>query len=122
MADRNFNRVQALEKEIKTLYAEVAIGASGAPTLTKGLGIASISRTGAGRYTVTTEDQFTRLMHAEINYHFTTSGDFTFQLTAHSESSKTVSFASKAAAVDTDPASGSILFIRLDFKNSSVGE
>ena len=29
MASRNFNKYQALEKEVKTLFAEVAIGAAG---------------------------------------------------------------------------------------------
>ena len=122
MANRNFNRHQSLEKEVKDLFAEIAIGASGAPTLTKGLGITSVARTGAGRYTLTLDDQYVRLLDARIIQHFTTSADLTFQLTAHDESAKTVSFACKAAAVDTDPASGSILFVRLALKNSQAGE
>lgn len=123
MANRNFNRHQSLEKEVKTLYAEVAIGATGAPTLTKGLGIASIARTGAGRYTVTLDDKYTRLMYVQISELDSTSEDITFQLTAQDvTSAKTVSFACKAAAVDTDPQSGSVLYIKIDLKNSSSGE
>ena len=114
MASRNFSRKQALEKEVKTLYADVAIGASGAPTLTKGLGVASIARTGAGAYTITLEDKYVRLMHVDIKELDSTSEDITFQLTAEDvDGAKTISFVSKAAAVDTDPQDGARLLIKL---------
>ena len=122
MANRQFQRCQTLEKEIKTLYAEVAIGALGAPTLTAGLGIASVARTATGRYTVTLEDQYVRVMDCTVTYHHTTTADLQTQLTAHSETAKTVSFAMSAAAIDADPASGSILFVKVALKNSTVGE
>lgn len=46
------------------LYAQVAIGAVGAPTLNvaNSKGIASITRTGVGAYTVTLQDGYNRLM------------------------------------------------------------
>lgn len=123
MASRNFNRAQNLEKEVKSLYADVAIGATGAPTLTKGLGIASIARTGAGAYDITLEDKYVRLMHVSFNELDSTSEDITFQLTAETVSTtKVVSFVTKAAAVDTDPQNGSRILIKVDVKNSSVGE
>lgn len=43
-----------LELNPVKLWAVVAIGASGAPTLTRGKGISSVVRNSAGKYTVTT--------------------------------------------------------------------
>jgi hypothetical protein len=128
MANRNFNRYQALEKEIKSLYLQVAIGASGAPTITKGLGVSSISRTSAGLYEVTLADKYKRLMHVAITQFDPDAEDLTFQLTANTVSSdKKFSFVCKAydgdgAVAATDPSNGSSLFLKIEVKNSGVGE
>jgi hypothetical protein len=123
MANRNFNRFQALEKEVKELFLDVAIGASGAPTLTKGLGIASISRNSAGDYKITLDDKYTRLMKFECVNLVSSAEDLVFQLKSESvNSSKEVDFFCNAAAVATDPSNGSRLLISIKVKNSSVGE
>jgi hypothetical protein len=123
MANRNFNRKQALEKEVKDLYAEVAIGSSGAPTLTKGLGVASVERTGTGEYTVTLEDAYNRLMHVNVSHEAASAEDITAQVSASDvQSAKTISFITKAADTETDPSDGSVLRIKIEVKNSSVGE
>jgi len=123
MANRNFNRYQALEKEVKSLYAEIAIGVSGAPTKTSGLGIASITRDSAGVYIVTLDDKYTRLMSFSVIQEAATAEDLTFQVESHDvTSAKTIQFQCKAAAVETDPSSGSNLFIKVELKNSSSGE
>jgi len=123
MASRNFNRAQALEKEVKSLFADVAIGASGAPTITKALGIASIVRNGAGDYTLTLDDKYTRLLHVSVQILAAAAEDITAQLVAEDVSSaKTIQFFTKAAAVETDPSNGARLLIKVDLKNSSSGE
>lgn len=123
MASRNFNRKQALEKEVKSLYADIAIGASGAPTVTKALGITSVVRNGAGDYTLTLDDKYVRLMHVDIKQLAASAEDLTFQLAAEDvASAKTVQFLCKAAAVATDPSNGSRLLIKIDLKNSTSGE
>tara|TARA_B100000131_G_scaffold187072_1_gene180069 strand:- start:106 stop:546 length:441 start_codon:yes stop_codon:yes gene_type:complete len=60
MANRNFNRVQCLDKEIKIIHGQISIGASGAATLSasKSVGVKSVdggsgSTLGAGIYKVT---------------------------------------------------------------------
>lgn len=124
MANRNFNRFQALEKEVKALYADVAIGATGAPTLTKGLGIASIVRDSAGTYTVTLDDAYTRLMSASV-IQIVSGGaeDLAFQLDSEDvDGAKTLVIVSHVAGTETDPSDGSRLLIKVEVKNSSVGE
>ena len=59
MANRMFNQFQGtLEKGVVTLFAEVSFGASGAPTLVRGKGIASVSRTSTGLFVVALQDSY----------------------------------------------------------------
>ena len=54
MANRSFQRLQALDKEIKIIHGQFAVGGSGAPTLSasKSVGVKSVSRNSAGDYTL----------------------------------------------------------------------
>lgn len=123
MANRNFNRFQALEKEIKSLYAEVTIGAAGAPTLVSAnsLGVSSISQTATGDYEITLDDKYSRLMHVSMVHESTTEEDLQCQLKEEDVlSAKTLSIFTLAAGVAVDPANGDKLRIKIDLKNSSV--
>lgn len=121
MANRNFNRKQALEREIKEVYCQIAIGSSGAPTLTRGTGVASVTRDSAGVYILTLQDTYQRLMHASVTQLVASPQDLTFQLEAEAvATAKTVQFRCNTGATETDPASGSILYVVLQLKNSSV--
>lgn len=123
MANRNFNRYQALEKEVKTLFAKVTIGASGAPTLVsaQSKGVASISRSSAGLYVVTLQDAYMKLLHAHVMVVTPSAEDIVCHVSAEDvASAKTVTVRCTTAAVATDPASGDSLLIRLDLKNSSI--
>lgn len=125
MANRNFNRKQALDKEIKEIYAKVTIGAAGAPTLVTAsntsVGVASISRTSAGLYVLTLQDKYNRLSHADIHIITPTAEDIKAHVSAETvATSKTVTFRCDAAGVATDPASGDSFLIALQLKNSSV--
>jgi hypothetical protein len=126
MANRNYNRVQALEKESKHLYASVSIGASGAPTLVRKQGIASISRVSAGLYTVTLSDKYNKLMALNI-CQFKASGAVAAPHWALRDdsvaSAKTfqVGFLAPDASTATDPDNGVVLSIEIVCKNSSLG-
>ena len=123
MANRNFNRLQALEKEIKQLHVEVSIGASGAPTLVKKLGVASISRTSAGLYRLTLQDKYSRFMNLHVMQEASSAEDLDFQVKAKDvTSAKTIDFFCKTGGVATDPSNGSKLYLVISLKNSSVGE
>jgi len=123
MANRNYNRYQALEKEVKTLFAKVAIGSTGAPTIdaSKSLGIASITRTGAGAYEVTLQDKYMRLMHLDVHIQTPSAEDIKAHLIADNVASTAkFTFRCDTAGTATDPASGDSFLIRVDLKNSSI--
>ena len=122
MANRNFNRAQNLEKEIKSLFAEIAIGPAGAPTLTRGTGIASVTRASTGLYTVVLQDQYNRLMFVGATFLASGAESISAQLVSSSvtTAAKSLVFRTVSTGVATDPANGDTLFLRLDLKNSSV--
>ena len=68
MANRRFNDLQALNREVKLIAGRVSIGATGAPTIAEGLGF-SVARNEAGKYTVTLDDKFTGLLFASCQFH-----------------------------------------------------
>lgn len=123
MANRRFQRVQSLSREVKILHARVAIGASGAPTLDSDLsvGVASVVRDSAGVYVVTLDDKYNNLLHVDVMQLEATAEDLTFQVESEAvATAKTVQIQAKAAAVETDPSDGSVLLLRLELKNTNV--
>ncbi len=122
MANRNFNKKQALEKEVKDLYAKVAIGSSGAPTLTLGVGIASISRTSQGLYHLVLADKYTSLKSFSVIHLAASAEDLTFQVKAETVAGAVpaIDFFSLTAGSVADPASGDSLLIKIELKNSSA--
>jgi len=123
MANRNFHRVQSLSREVKILHAKVAIGASGAPTLSvnDSVGVASITRDSAGVYEVTLDDAYSSFLHFNVIMLEATAEDVTFQVESETvATTKIIKFQCKTAEVETDPSSGSVLHIRIEVKNTSV--
>lgn len=110
------------ENAVVDVLAKVAIGAAGAPTKDPlySKGITSITRGTAGRYTVVFDEKFFALLNANVFQMAAAAEDLTFQLVSFVVATKTAVFICKAAAVETDPSSGSTLFLKFSFKNSSV--
>lgn len=121
MANRRFYQFHgALEPGIVALYLEVAIGATGAPTLTYGKGVTSIARTTNGEYLITLADKYNRLLAFNPIMESTTGEDITFQVDASAVASGTVAFFTNTADTPTDPTSGDKIYIELKLKNSTV--
>ena len=124
MANRNFNRLQALEKEVKTLHMKVAIGAAGAPTINaaQSQGVASITRVSAGLYDVVLQDNYMRLINIHPSIIAAAGEDLKIQIVSDSvaSSTKTFRFRCVAVAAATDPANGDSILMSIELKNSSV--
>lgn len=127
MANRNFNRFQALEKEAKSLYVQVAIGASGAPTLNaaNSLGVASVVRNSVGRYTITLQDKFNRLLQITESRQLASGpasavgGMVVRSQSVDSAKTIVVEFLDATGAA-VELANGTTLRLQIDLKNSSV--
>lgn len=123
MANVMFWGVQSRQRELKLVHAKIAIGATGAPTLSAAdsLGVASVSRTSAGLYRITLSDKYSSLVQTLATELFATAEDITFQVKAADVSSgKTIDLFCKAGATATDPADGAVLNLTFLLKNTSV--
>lgn len=120
MASRIFNRRQSLEREVKDIYLDVAIGSSGAPTIRAGYGINSIVRNSAGDYTITLSDTYNSLKYAKAILIAASAADLQVQLiseTIANSASRTLRLVLQAGTTATDAASGSRLLVKLELKN-----
>jgi hypothetical protein len=109
------------ERNPVTAFLRVAIGAAGAPTLERGKGIDSITRSGAGEYDIVLTEKFYALLAFDAKELNAAAQDLGFQLTAVDTATRTVSFGCKdSSPAFADPANGSVLYLKLDVFQSSV--
>lgn len=124
MANRTFNRRQSLEKEVKDLYIKINIGATGAPTLAPGAsyGAASITRNGAGDYSLVLQDQYSSLKFFEGILLDADAEDIRLQLQSEdvNSSDKVINFFTLTGGTETDPSDGSALLLKIELKNTSA--
>ena len=123
MANVGFWPLQARQKGIKEVHIKVAIGATGAPTLSAdaSLGVASITRTSAGLYVITLRDKYTALVNASFMHLDDTLQNLSFQVNAETvASTKTITLWTRVVATATDPTDTAIIYGTLTLKNSSV--
>lgn len=124
MANVTFWDTQSRQREVKAVPFRIAIGGTGAPTLStdgSSLGVTSVSRTSAGLYVLTLTDKWTSLADFTMTRLLTGLQDLTWQLNAETvASSKTVTFTTLTGATATDPTSGTVLYGTIYLKNTSV--
>jgi hypothetical protein len=121
LAARSWNRRQALEKEVKDLYAKITIGSSGACTLTTGYGCASIVKNGTGDYTLTLSDKYTSLKFFAGTLIKSSAEDINVQMYSEGVASdKTIRFLTLTGASATNPSSGAVLLLKIEVKNTSA--
>ena len=120
MANRRFQRSQALEREVKQIHAEWTMVA-GEPEVVKALGIESIELTAAGDFRITLEDRYNRLMGIQAMLKSATAADFTVQLKDETVATdKTVDVFTLTAGSETTPADGDSVLITMWLKNTVV--
>lgn len=126
MANRRmFQFRYSLERDIVELFAKVAIGGTGAPTLSLGKGIASISRVSAGIYDITLQDNFNVFLGCDVNFIASSGSPAAPDVSVTSEAVSTTKViriqcndADTPAA--TDPGSGETMLMRITLRNSST--
>lgn len=132
MANRYYEQFRlSLEKKVVDLYLRVSFGASGAPTIVRGKGIASITRNSAGRYTIVfgtaanstsplQTDQYNALLDVDIE---SLSSAFSAapenRVVSESVSTGSLVIQFSAAGVATDPASGESALIHIALSNQT---
>jgi hypothetical protein len=122
-----YNSGFSFVKKKVSLFASVAIGASGAPTLSTALsrGIASISRVSAGLYTVTLQDRYQGLLGVRYTLVLASGSPAAFQMAVRANSvtaatpTLQVGFIDAAGAA-VDIANGTTLLLKIELNDSTV--
>lgn len=124
--NRLFNQFfLSLERGKVILFANVSVGATGAPTLNaiKSKGVASIVRNSAGNYTVTLNDKYVDLFHVNVNFVNAAGAGVAYVYTESQDvdGAKTIVFQCKdLAGAAVDPTSGTVMQIEMKLKSSTA--
>jgi hypothetical protein len=132
MANRNFNRLQAIDKEVKFLFLTAAIGSGGDPTLneSKSVGIKSISDTAPGEYDITLgvpggdTDKYASLLYFQASLIQSTAvgtdGGISFQVETDDITNGIIKlFAIRDSGIVAEILSGATIKIMIAVKNSN---
>ncbi len=125
MANRMFNQFQGtLEKGVVQLFAEVSFGASGAATLVRGKGIASVAKSATGTYVVTFQDSYVATLGLTATWKGTAAPaapDVALSADAITNAdAPTLTLKAYAGATATDPASGESILLAFTLSNSTA--
>lgn len=129
MANKNFSRVQAYEKEVKLLYATIDITTSGAVLSSKGLASA-VKESTAGQYTIVLPSSYYKFLSlSPATMHPTASlvaavdilgTPATFQDSFRASPTIVIQCRDYAGAA-VNPASGTTIRLAIEVRNTSVG-
>lgn len=126
MANRTFNQFQgSLEKGVVQLFAEISFGASGAPTLVRGKGVASVAKASTGVYTVTLQDTYQRTLGLASTWKGSAApaGDLVVLAADNVATANAPTLSLKVldeAGVATEPASGEAVLVAVTLSNSTA--
>lgn len=129
MANRYLKRTHyAFEQDTVRIWGNVAIGATGAVGTVKGAGVASVTRTGTGAYTITLSDAYHQLLGFDVIFGGgTASGIGGVELVSTLAAQKTDIQAKNikiqcysSGSTAADPANGTIMQFEICVRNSSV--
>ena len=117
------NLVVANDVGVTTLFGAVTIGAAGAITSQTSLGFTVAYDGAAGKYTATLDRPFPELLFASAVPSLSTATECVLQLGAidMDNAARTVKFINTTSGVATALASGTVLYIQLVLKDSTVG-
>lgn len=130
MANRIFRQpLGSLENDMVTIYGNFAVGSTGAVGTTSGKGVTSVTRDSAGQYTVLLQDSYDSVFWASAAIKDTANSDPStvgviarWEADSINDSTPTVQF--QFFALDdgavADPASGAVVYFKLELRNSSV--
>jgi hypothetical protein len=129
MANRYMNQFYlSLEQSKCTLYAKVAIGASGEPTLNAAAskGVASITRESAGQYTIVFSDVWTKFFWLDAKVLLASGTPAVNDVAIVSEAVATVADKSVVvqflddAGAAADPDEDAVLYFKFELSNSNA--
>ena len=128
MGNRIYDITKGLQKQTILLECNFAVGATGSVGALLGLGVTNVVRNNTGDYTVTLDDNYPRLLGFNVQFSGTsTSGIMNVMCNDATPQTSIVAgtFSFKcynASGSAADPTNGSVCYINLLLRRSSVGQ
>lgn len=119
MANNYLHNPQTIERKTVTMHVEIAIGASGAPTIQRGISVVSVVLNSTGNYTVTFP-KFNRFLNAKFTRILATLEAATIQVLSVNAALGQVTFQTAIAGSAANCSSGTVIYMDVDFKNTVV--
>lgn len=101
MANRTFNKIQGLQRELKVLAGKVNLSAAAAVASVSG-DVASASKLGTGSYQAKLADSYKSIQNVQVSVESATVQDLQVQIVSINPVAKTINF--KTVVVDGDGA------------------
>lgn len=110
------------EDGVTSIFAKLTIGASGAVSSAKGLGLTSIVKNaGTGDYTITLDRKYYALLGVRSNVINASPSGVAFSVVGEAvQSAGTIAIITNSAGVAANPASGTVILIEIILKDSKV--
>lgn len=123
MANRYLQEFLAtfVKKPVK-IMGYIDLSSTGVPTIATGalLGVASVTKSGTGQYTLAIKDTYAQIMGADIQVQAAVPVDLTPQILSASGPGKSLVFSLLTGATPTDVAAAARVFVEITMRNSSV--
>lgn len=125
-ASRTFDTPMTWTKGVVDYFCKVQLGTTGAVTSIAGKGVASVTRTAAGRYVIVMLDSFVSSLHVEVTVQRTSTTAYgagkatVFQVIGTTGNTGTFTIQGLNGVTDADADDAAALSIRITYKNSSA--
>ena len=113
--------VQTIEQGVTALYIKLTVGSTGAVSSTSGYGLTSITRTGAGNYTILLDRKYKKLLACSATFIQSTPQGLGLAVKTDSiASAGSVAIATNVTATATDPTSGTIILFKITVADTGL--
>jgi hypothetical protein len=132
--NRSFHKaLGSLEIDVITIYGNFAVGSTGACTLdtTNSKGVTSVVRDSAGKYTITLTEATQKFLWGDAQLLHSTNSDpvtvgvlprlYAQTVTTAATPTFVIQFFNYTNGAAADPASGAVVYFKLELRNSTVG-
>ena len=126
-ASRTFDQgMMSWTKGVVKFFVQVNLGSSGAVSSVSGVGVASVTRTAAGRYVVVMTDTFYAGLNCDVRIERASTSAYgagkatTFQLIGFTGNTGTFTIQGLNNVTDADADDSAVLWLEITYKNSSA--
>ena len=109
-------------KMFKKVIAEIPLSAAAAVGTVYAPGIASVTKSGTGQYTVVFQDQYVKYMGAHLQVQAAVPVSIVVQVLSYVPATRTLVFSTLAGATPVDVSAAIVIYMEANFRDSTVAQ